>query len=327
VNEVREIADAYLDRVKSSGSENIMAICPFHRKADGSYERNPSFAMNTSSGLWFCHSCKSHGNLRTFLSSLGVSPLIIDRRYKAVIEEVARHRPRPPDHLRPKLLSDDPLPESLLGIFDKCPVALEEEGFSDETMQAFDVGFDDLHMRITYPLRDLSGSLIGISGRTVIDENPRYKTYDDEYHAWDLPARTLDKRTVLWNIHELYPSALFGGLESITLVEGFKACMWLWQAGIKTVAALLGSYMSTEQQWILEHMGVPVYLMLDNNAAGEKGRDYIAPILAKSLSVRIVEYEEEQPSDVPPDQVLPAISQAKDYYLWAIERQEHHGIR
>lgn len=318
---VHELAKKYLSRVKPSGNTNIMAICPFHRKADGSFENDPSFAMNTSTGLWFCHSCKERGNLKQFLYRIGVSAFIIENQYKYLLETIAKYVPKKADPLRPHVLSNPPLEESLLGIFDKCPLPLLEEGFEEDILRHFDVGFDNAHMRITFPLRDMLGKLVGISGRAVVDGDlPRYKVYDTEYTVWGLSQRSLNKSSLIWNVHDLYPAAEFGGLEYVVLVEGFKACMWLVQAGIRNVVALLGSYLSEDQKWILEHMGVPVFLMLDNDDAGRKGRDFIGSFISKSLPVKVVEYEGDQPSDMQPDLVQQAISQAKDYYLWVIDK-------
>jgi DNA primase len=320
-DEVSALAEKYLGRLKHAGNSNVMAICPFHRKADGSLERHPSFAMNTRTGLWICHSCKEHGNLSQFLRLMNVSYTVVERYYRPLLDTLAKARPQPPDPLKPKVLTNRPLEEDLLGLFDKCPTALLKEGFEESTLRAFDIGFDDLHMRITFPLRDLNGVLVGVSGRAVLDEDlPRYKIYDTEYESWGLPRRNTDKAPLIWGVHNIYPHAIHNNIEFMVLVEGFKACMWLAQAGIKDTCALIGSYLSNEQKWLLEHMGVPLILMLDNDEAGVKGRDYAAQILAKSLSVRIAEYEGNQPSDVPPEQVRQAISQAKDYYLWDIER-------
>jgi DNA primase len=329
VNErVQEIAKQYLSRVKPSGSENIMAICPFHRKSDGSFERHGSFAMNTENGLWFCHSCKESGNLMSFLQRMGVSPIVVERTYRPLIEHLARNAPKPPVKTVAKLLTDNPLDESLLGIFDKCPTDLVNEGFSEDVLQEFKIGFDEAHMRITFPLRDLAGTLMGISGRAVIDDDfPRYKVYDTEYEAWGLQARLRpEKSLILWNAHTVYPKALFGGLNYLVVVEGFKACMWLHQAGIRDVVALLGSYMSDQQQWALERIGVPVYLMMDNDDAGLKGREYISKILSKSMNVSIVEFEGKQPTDITPEAARQALSSAQGYYLWAI-KEINHGIR
>lgn len=320
-DQVREIAKKYLSRVKMSGPENLMAICPFHRKPGGGEEKTPSFAINSVNGLWFCHSCKARGNLRSFLKNVGVSPFIIVKQYQGILDEVAKRIPKPPNPLQPKVLVDDPIKESLLGVFEKCPLALVNEGFEENTLRAFDIGFDDVHQRITFPLRDLAGKLVGISGRTVLeDDAPRYKVYTDEYAVWDLPPRKqIDKSHLIWNAHNVYPVTLFEKIESVVLVEGFKACMWVWQSEIKNTLALGGSYMSDQQQWILERMGVPVFLMLDNDDAGRKGTEYIGGKLSKSLPcVRIVEYEGHQPTDISPNQVHQALSQAKDYYLWAM---------
>ena len=58
---ILELARTRLQKVKKSGPENIMAICPFHRKSDGSEEHNGSFSMNKYNGLWYCHSCRCIG--------------------------------------------------------------------------------------------------------------------------------------------------------------------------------------------------------------------------------------------------------------------------
>ena len=56
VGDIHFIANQFLQKVRKSGPENIMALCPFHVKSDGSEEKHPSFAMSLTNGLWFCHS-------------------------------------------------------------------------------------------------------------------------------------------------------------------------------------------------------------------------------------------------------------------------------
>lgn len=320
---VYEIAQKYLRKIKKTGSENIMACCPFHRKANGEEETTPSFTMSLTKGVYFCFACQERGNLFTFLRDVGVSRLIIERQYKPLIDAVRANVPKKLDPLRPGLFDKNPLPDSLLGLFDMCPIGLLKEGFPEELLQRYDVGFDKDHMRITFPLRDLEGNLMGMSGRTVIDDFPRYKLYDVEYERWGYPFRRTDKRYVLWNADRVYPSAFFQKSARVVLVEGFKACLRLLQYGISDTMALLGTYLSPEQQWILERIGGEVYLMLDNNKWGRIGTARVGASLATSLSVKIAEYPEEkpQPSDLGPDEVHQALAGAKDYYLWATEER------
>jgi DNA primase len=324
-SDIRSIAYQYLQRVSKSGSDNIMALCPFHKKTDGTVEKHPSFAMSLTTGLWFCHSCQSKGNLYTFLKDFGVGRAYIERVYRPTIDASSRNKPRDPDPTRPNVFTENPLPEGLLGIFEYVPYDLLSAGFSEETLSSFDIGFDMQHVRTTYPLRDLAGRLVGISGRSVTGDWPKYKVYTDEYRVWDLPARMeVDKRTILWNAHSIYQQVYFNtNPDYVVVVEGFKACMWLHQAGITNVVALLGTYLSWEQKWMLQRMGAPVYLFLDNNEPGQIGLEKTAEALKDSRFVHIVEYPERliddenaQPDSLTVDEVRHQVPSAVNYFEW-----------
>jgi hypothetical protein len=330
VEDVLALATRHLHGVRRAGNQNVMAFCPFHAN-----HHTPAFCLSLVSGLWICFSCKRTGNLEQLLRELGVPGSTIHTQYRYVIEEAAQHRSPRFDPLRPQIISEEPLPEGFLGLFDLCPIALLDEGFSPDVLQSFDVGFDQVHHRITYPLRDLRGSLVGISGRSVIGDDSRYKVYDTEYKHWQLPPRDAQKdksAAVLCNGHRIYKEVFNRTNASIVLVEGFKACMWLTQLGVENVVALMGSYMSDRQRWLLERLGAAVYIMLDNDEAGQRatyrftdprGRYHpgIPEQLSSSLPVRIAAYDKRQPSDLAQDEAIEALRQAKDYHLWAATRE------
>ena len=317
------IASQHLDKARQGGPEELTAICPFHAKADGTPERNPSFSMNVVTGLWFCHSCHEKGNLRSFLRRAGVTPGTIDLLYKPLLETLdsrgARDKTRRCFQIS---LLDEPLEESTLGLFDYCPVGLLEEGFEEETLRLFDVGFDQKNARITYPIRDLLGRLVGFSGRALDNaygQGPRYKVYSRyEYEAWGIRPRSTDKSLFIWNLERVYPTYFFVKSPEIILVEGFKACMWLWQMGYKNVVALMGSYMSDHQKDLLQRLGGRIYLFLDNDGAGHKGYNFISKSLSTSNDISIVKYEGHQPTDLPPNEVHRAIACAPDYCKWVL---------
>jgi DNA primase len=323
---IRTVIDNYLDKVKPSGPSDVMAVCPFHVKSDGSPEKTPSFAMNLTNGLWFCHACQSKGNLYTFLRDVGVTRAEISFRYQVLIDMASEVMPERHNPLRPQVFTEqEPLPPGFLGVLDYAPVDLLNAGFAESTLQHFDVGFDHYHYRTTYPLRDLAGDLVGISGRSVIGQEPRYKVYGEEYVSWGLPKREpCDKRQLLWNAHNVYPELFFDTDPSyVVLVEGFKACMWLWQAGIKNVVATLGTYLSEEQQWILERMGAPVYLFLDNNWPGRAGAYHTGQKLRFALPLRVIEYPQRlrheewaQPDNLTQPEIVQQFSHAADYFEW-----------
>jgi len=330
---VIDVVQHHLNGVRKSGPENVMAICPFHLK-DGRPERTPSFAISTVTGLWFCHACHERGNLRSFLRALGATPRHIETFYKPLLEELDGRVQRQ------KYLEDSRkgfndrnvtygnetgtpfLEESALGLFDYVPLGLLEEGFSETTLRHFDVGYDQKHRRITFPIRDLTGHIVGISGRTVDADNPqRYKVYArDEYLHWGLPVLSTDKSRILWNIDKVYPAIFHSnGKEPLFIVEGFKACMWLHQAGYKNTVALMGSFLSPYQERLIERLSQNIYLFLDNGSAGQKGTFYSGRTLNKKIqSVRVVQYEESQPTDLTPAQVQEAVNHAVDFFTWAI---------
>lgn len=327
--EVFSIVSNILGKVKRSGSDNVMAICPFHQKSNGQPERTPSFALSLTNGLYFCHSCHASGTLRHLLRACGVNEYRIERQYGPIFEELAKARPKPGPGIQPPKFDQEPLPDYFLGLFDKCPIDLVDEGFLESTLREFDIGFDDWNMRITFPLRDFTGQLVGISGRTVVDHPKRYKVYDYEYSTWNMPPRQLKKGGILWNADRVYPAVYFGYREPLVVVEGFKACMWLHQAGIRNVVALAGSYLTQNQRWILEHLGGTVYVMLDNDSPGKKGTEQVAASLTQSAQVKLVHYREtaKQPTDLDPDEIIRSISLAEDYHIWTIKEGINHGIR
>ncbi len=306
-----------------------MAICPFHVKSDGTPERKPSFAMNLSSGLYFCHACHAKGNLFTFLRDVGLSRSVIENQYRFLINQTQRFMPATPDPLKPIVFELPQVDEAVLGLLDYCPIELVNAGFSPKTLQHFEVGYDRWHLRITYPLRDLKGRLVGISGRNPSGGAPKYKVYTQEYTTWGIPpAAEPDKRAILWNADKVYPEVYFGRPNDsvVVVVEGFKACMWVYQAGITNVVALLGTYLSWEHKWLLERLGSPVYLFLDNDSPGRSGTIKAADALAGSLPVHVVNYpdrlsevEEAQPDDCLPEEVLEQVASAPSYLKWLMQ--------
>lgn len=327
--EVLGIAKHFLRKVGRSGNENIMAVCPFHRKADGSSESVPSFSMSLTKGVYFCHGCHEKGTLGKFLQAMGLDRNTIELHYGMVLEEVGKNLPPLERAIQPdSIFQAPPMEDSILGLFDHDVTGLLPQ-FSPETLRHFQVGWDGWWHRITFPIWDIRAQLVAVSGRAVHEEQePRYKIYEDEYKVWDAPARKgWKKNSVLWHMHELYPELLLANgdpeQQYIIVVEGFKAAMWVWQCGYKNVVAMLGSYLSTQQQWILESIGCRVYLFLDNNNAGREGQLAAARRLNKRVPVSIVTYPPRlverysaQPDDLEQQELIERVTQAPLYHHW-----------
>jgi len=352
--EVLALAGRYLRKINRVGGDNISALCPFHAKPGGQEEKHPSFSMSLTKGVWHCFTCHASGTFFTFLRDVGVPRTTITNQYGEIFEQLKKnHSPRF-DPSRPNVIELDPLPEALLGLFDHCPVymvdpemsaLLDPEDpvvFEEELLRQYDVGFDEKHERITFPLRDIAGNLLGVSGRTVTGQYPRYKVYDREYKDLGYPVRSQTKKgSMIWNADRVYPGVFLGSSDQFVLVvEGFRGCLWAIQSGIRNTVSLLGSSLSTQQQWILERMGCRVYLMLDNDEAGQKAlngfadeegrkRPGIAERLNKALDVSVVSYEGKQPTKLTQEELCRAVNNAEDYYSWVIRKKKEnaHGIR
>lgn len=343
-DEVLELAGRYLKRIRRVGSDNISAVCPFHRKTDGTEERSPSFSMSLSKGVWHCWSCHASGTFQTFLRDVGLSRTVITNQYGELFESLKKTYQPTFDPLKPKVVSEEPLPEAVLGFFEQCPLYMVDPEYStfldpddpvvfdEDLLRRYDIGFDSKHLRITFPLRDYLGNLVGVSGRTVVGDVPRYKVYDREFSAWGYETRQATKKgSILWNAHRVYPGAFRGSPDQFVLVvEGFRACLWAIQCGINSTVALLGSNLSWAQKWVLERMGCQVYLMLDNDSAGqralrghrdEEGRKWpgIAEELSRSLPVKVVQYEGKQPTKLSQEALVSSVNSAEDYFRWAIK--------
>lgn len=279
-------------RIIDHTGENLACICPFHK---GGRESRPSFYVYVGPvygtkvpGMAFCHTCNRGWSLKGLLKDLG-TPL---KRIDALTKDIPTVGERiTPIRYAKGLTFDNPvLPEGLLGVYDSCPVDLLDAGFEMSILRKYEIGFDPFLDRITFPLRDHKGNLIGISGRSVA-KFPKYRYHlyrgddlrkagdDDKELARACSGYKLFKGRFLWNLHSMYTTAIMGSIPYVIVVEGFKQAMWLAQAGWDYTVALMGSHMSREQATLLMRLGAPVYIFLDNDAAGQQS----APKLVKWL--------------------------------------------
>lgn len=223
---------------------------------------------------------------------------------------------------------NQPLPEEILGLFDRIVPDrwAIEEGVDPALVPKMDIGVDEKHERITFPLRQLDGTLVGFSGRDYTESaREKYKVYDREYEDFGFSRHSTHKSHLLWNGHVVYPQ-MFHTRMPIIGVEGFKACMRVVQAGAFNTVAILGSMVSKRQRWQMERMATEIWLWLDNNAAGFKGTVYSA--MEFGLPVRIIQYpdDREQPDDLSVEEIQLALAHPKDFTRWLMDDPEAMGL-
>lgn len=224
---------------------------------------------------WVCHACKHHGRISGLISAVQrfsgrIVPGLLREAEMAdalpalttdygAFEQPAEATPSP---LR------EPLYDGLYPFAHEVAEAsayLAARGISDEVSAKLRLLYDADQRRIMFEVRGSRGELWGYSGR-AIDSETKPKIRD--YHG--LPKRRLILGEDRWVAGR-----------PVLIVEGLFGYAHLWQVGaneLMNIGALLGSVLTEEKAAILTGFDEPVYMMLDNDDAGDVG--LFGPVMA-----------------------------------------------
>jgi DNA primase len=327
---IREIAPGALEDA-SITANYVMVKCPFHGSGT---ERTPSCSLSRTKPVFFCHACSTGGHVSKFLRQIGAT-----KEYaKNAIEKVDYDYSEFGDGTGRKSLYSGKvnrfrgafiLDDDILDGWRLRPQALYHAGFSERTLRHFEVGVDHARARITFPLRNLYGELVGVSGRTMLNDadGPRYKIYSSrDLASFGVPADYTTqeiKGALLWHAHLVYPIC-FRTREPIIICEGFKAAMWVWQAGLHNVVALVGASLSKMQAELLARTASDVILFLDNNEAGKTGTHKAAERLLSKNITKVVQYPDlrQQPDALTEAEVVRAVDASVPYTRWRLTNRK-----
>lgn len=120
-------------------------------------------------------------------------------------------------------------------------------------------GFDVFARRITFPLWNIDGDIVGFSGRIYRDE-------DSAKYVNSKETKIFKKGELLYNYHNAKDYAKRE--KFILVVEGFMDAIRLSANGIKNVIALMGTSLTSNHIDLLKKLRVKVILCLDNDDAG-----------------------------------------------------------
>ena len=120
--------------------------------------------------------------------------------------------------------------------------------------------YDMFTRRITFPLWDKDGNIVGFSARVYRNEKDVSKYMNSR------ESKLFKKGETLYNYHKAKDIAKRE--KKIIVVEGFMDAIRISSIGIKNVVALQGTAMTTEQIQLLKKLRVKVILCLDNDNAG-----------------------------------------------------------
>lgn len=124
-----------------------------------------------------------------------------------------------------------------------------------------DKTYDMFSRRITFPLWDKDGNIVGFSARIYRGEKDVSKYMNSR------ESKIFKKGETLYNYHKAKDVAKRE--KQIIVVEGFMDAIRISTTGIKNVVALQGTAMTQDQINLLKKLRVKVILCLDNDNAGE----------------------------------------------------------
>lgn len=239
--------------VRATGGDEVDVLCPVHD------DHSASMRINVEKGVCFCHACGVSAVLPKLAQLMGVA--YSGNRAEVDVNELMRKLDRLQSQLNRRERIEF-LPESELRRYDietrywTDPISKGGRGFTRETVEAFNLGYDPLNDCVTIPIRDSNGNLLGFTRRYLDPDTDR--RYRD--------PKNFDKGRNLFGIH-------FANLDTssyVVLTEGPLDAIKVWQAGHPAVAQF-GSNLTSEQVRLLRRLGVvTVVLFYDNDEAGRK---------------------------------------------------------
>ncbi|MDD3187060.1 MAG: DNA primase [Bacilli bacterium] len=128
-----------------------------------------------------------------------------------------------------------------------------------------DYGYSDIYYnRIMFPLCDLSGKVIGYSGRI-------YNEKSDSKYINTRETELFKKGELLYNYHRAKDSARKE--DAVIILEGFMDVIRCHSVKITNTIALMGTAMTKYQANLIKRMAKNVIICFDGDAAGEKATE------------------------------------------------------
>lgn len=333
---VAEVIGDYVT-VKKKGA-NYWACCPFHG------EKTPSFSISPSKGIYKCFGCGKAGDSVRFVMDIeglgyGEALRYLAKKYGIDIQEeemtddqILRQNERESLFIMLDYAKEF-FKKQLYDTEEGKSIALpyfKERGFSDSTLQAFDLGYspeawdallksalkqgfsqeiiekaglvtqkndegkvyDRFRNRVIFPIHNVSGKIIAFGARIL-----RNDAKSSQAKYLNSPeTEVYHKSSSLYGIHQAKNE--LRRLDVCYLVEGYTDVISLHQAGIKNVVASSGTSLTIEQIKLIGRFTQHITVLYDGDSAGIKaalrGMDLI---LEEGLQVNLVVFPEGQDPD------------------------------
>ena len=141
--------------------------------------------------------------------------------------------------------------------------------------------------RITFPISDRRGRIVGFGGRTLGDAQPKYLNSPE--------TEIFNKRHLLYGFPQV--SEAIRRERSALVVEGYTDVLMLYQSGIQNAVATLGTATTPGHLRMLSGYADRIHVLFDPDAAGERAIQRAAATAAElKLDLRVLRLPED-PAD------------------------------
>jgi len=183
--------------------------------------------------------------------------------------------------------------------------------------------YDRFRDRVVFPIRDLSGRVLGFGGRVMGDDLPKY------INTSETPVYR--KGDSLFGLDVAAPFVREAG--EVLLVEGYLDVISLHQGGVRNVVGVLGTALTEDQARKLRRLTERCVLLFDSDEAGQRAslRSGLV-LLGERFECRVAPLDPGEDPDsflrkMGAEELLERIAQAPDVVIYALNsaRQQHPG--
>lgn len=254
-------------------SKGFLCRCPFAPKTHPKkYDRSPSLVVWPEINFFQCYACNQKGSISNLFVDLArLLPTPLHEKLAAQWADSLWHihsklRDKP---VLEKVYLDEQILEHFPEINQAGTSYLLSRGVDKAAIREYDIRYDPRSNRVVFPVRDYTRKLLGMVGRNI-EKKEHFKYF-------------VSTTQVLGGENKLR-------FDRIAIVEGFidllKAWPWATDLGID-IACCWTAQLSHDHVKRLAMLDKYVYLMLDQDGAGNKGAREFAKVYP-GLSTRLV---------------------------------------
>lgn len=232
VSSVLESNGVFLKRV----GREFVTHCIWHK------DKNPSLTVSDEKGFVFCHVCREGGDVIHYVGKkFGLNfresceKIASQFNIQTIYEDEDSESFREKKHKIEELLSDCKIKQEAFRSNLKTSLTavnfLKTRNIKPETSRSFGLGYDPNLNRLTIPIKDYKGSIVGFTGRAIGDQLPKYKNTENNL--------IFNKSELVFNEYDSIEA--IRAQDECIFVEGHIDVIAMWQEGITNVVALQGT--------------------------------------------------------------------------------------